>query len=152
LVVWAARAVTFCRFFGVLSLLASSVYANGIDFQKHGYIVTIIAISSLTVAAGIPVDGMAYDTALTPVSGYRFMFDFTELALAAIAVASYFVGAYARSAREFYPASAGILLVAIGRDYLLRGDSWATVPFGAALLIGGTWLFAVKVHRFYLWL
>lgn len=152
IVVGAARAVSFARFFGVLSLLASSVYANGIDFQKHGRVVIIVVITALTIAAGIPVDGLTYDTSFTPISGYRVMLDLTEITIAAIAAVSFLVGAYVRSAREFYAAALGVLLAVIGRDLLLRGDSWATLLAGSAFLIGGTWLFAVKIHRYYLWL
>ena len=152
IVVGAARALSFGRYFGVLALLASSVYANGIDFQKHGRVVIIIVITSLTIAAGVPVDGLSHDTALTPISGYRYMLDLTEITIAGIAAASFLVGAYVRSAREFYAAAGGVFLVTIGRDFLLRGDSWAAVLFGSAFLIGGTWLFAVKIHRYYLWL
>jgi len=152
IIVGAARTLSFGRFFGVLSLLASSVYANGIDFQKHGRIVLIIVVTSLTIATGIPVDGLSHDTALAPISGYRHMLDLTEMAIAGIAAASFLAGAYVRSAGEFYAAAGGIFLVTIGRDFLLRGDSWAAILAGAAFLIGGTWLFAVKIHRYYLWL
>ena len=151
-VVYAARAIEFARFFGTLSLLAAGVYANGIDFQKHGRGLIIIALAALTIAAGIPVDGLSYDSSFGPLSGYRVMIDLAEFTIAVIAGLSFLVAAYTKSAREFYSASFGIFLVIIGRDLLLRGDSWAAIPAGGALLIGGTWLFAVKVHRYYLWL
>lgn len=152
IVVAAARAIWFGRFFGTISLFAASVYANGIEFQKHGRVLIIIAITALSVATGIPVDGLTYDTAFTPLPGYRNMIDLTELSIALIAVLSFLVAAYSKSAREFYAASGGALLVVVGRDLLLRGDSWATVPAGAALLAAGTWLFASRIHRYYLWL
>ncbi len=151
-VVGAARVIAFGRFFGVLALLASGVYANGVDFQKHGRVIIIAVLAALTIAAGIPVDGLDYDTAFTPVAGYRSMLDLTELTIEAIAVISFLVGAYVRSARELYSASLGVFLAAAGRAFLLRGDNWLTVPLGSALLIAGTWIFVVKLHRYYLWL
>ncbi|MFA6507381.1 MAG: hypothetical protein WCT14_14880 [Treponemataceae bacterium] len=152
IVVYAARIIAFGRFAGVLSLFAAGVYANGLDFQKHGRVIIIIAVAALTIATGIPIDGLTYDASFTPLSGYRFMLDLTELSIALFAVLSFFVAAYVKSAREIYAASLGILFVTIGRDFVLRGDSWAAALIGGVLLFGGTWLFAVKIHRYYLWL
>lgn len=150
--VYAARTISFARFAGVLSLFASGLFANGIDFQKPGRVIVIVSIASLTIATGIPVDGLNYDTSFTPLSGYRSMFDLTELTIAAIAVLSFLVAAYVKSAREIYSASLGVLLTVVGRDFVLRGDSWLAVSIGGVLLLSGTWLFAVKIHRYYLWL
>ena len=152
IIVGAARSIAFGRFFGILSLFASGVFANGVEFQKHGRIFIFIAVAALTVATGIPVDGLAYDSSFLPLSGYRAMIELVELSLAVITVLSYIVAAYSRSAREFYAAAAGIAMIAIGRDLLLKGDSWLTLPVGVALLAGGTWLFTVRTHRYYLWL
>ncbi len=151
-VVAVSRTISFGRFFGILALFSASVYSNGVDFQKHGRVLIIIGIVALSLATGIPVDGLNYDSSFTPISGYRSMVDLTELAIALIAALSFLVAAYTKSAREFYAAAIGTLLIVVGRDLLLRGDSWTAVPVGALMLYGGTWIFAANLHRYYLWL
>lgn len=152
IVVAASRIISFGRFFGILSLFAAGVYANGVDFQKHGRVLMIIAVVSLSIATGVPVDGLNHDSAFTPIPGYRSMIDLTEFSIALIAVLSFLVAAYTRSAAEFYGASLGALMAVVGRELLLRGDAWTSIPAGALLLYGGSWLFAAKLHRYYLWL
>ena len=151
-VVGAARALVFGRFFGLLSLFASSVYASGVDFQKHGRVILISAAASLAIATGVPVDGLAWDSALSPMPGYASMLDLVELALSLIACLSFLVAAKSRGAQEYAVAAAGCFLVCLGRDGLIRGDNWLALPVSATALVAGTWLLAVKVHRYYLWL
>jgi hypothetical protein len=151
-IVGAARTVVFGRFFGILSLLAAGIYASGVEFQKHGRVFLIIAAVALTISTGAPVDGLSFDTAFTPDSGYRTMLEAAEIALAGIAVASFIAASYARGAREFGIGGLGIAAAFIGRELLLKSDSWLLLVPGAAILAGGTWLFATKVHRYYLWL
>ena len=151
-IVGAARTLVFGRFFGLLSLFASSVYASGVDFQKHGRVLLISAASSLAIATGVPVDGLSWDSALSPIPGYAAMLDLVELALCLIACLSFLVAAKTRGAQEFAVVAAGCVLVCVGRDGLIRGDNWVALPLAVSALAGGTWLLAVKVHRYYLWL
>ena len=108
--------------------------------------------ASLAIATGVPVDGLAWDSALSPMPGYASMLDLVELALSLIACLSFLVAAKSRGAQEYAVAAAGSFLVCLGRDGLIRGDNWLALPVSATALVAGPWLLAVKVHRYYLWL
>lgn len=148
----ASRGITFGRLFGSLALFTASVYANGIEFQKHGRVLLMIGIAALAVATGLPVDGQSYDTSFMPTSGYRSMMTTAEASIAVISVASFLVAGYTRSAREYSLAAVGVSLVFVGRELLVKGDSWVTMPAGVALLAAGTWITAAQTHRYYMWL
>jgi len=151
-IVGTARAIGFSRFFGLLSFFAASVYATGVDFQKHSRVLVIIFITSLTIASGIPVDGLTWDASFTPISGYKTMFELVEFGIAIISVLGFLVAGRTRGAGQFPVAAIGGALVFIGRDILLHADSWIGFPIGALLLTGGSWLITAKIHRYYLWL
>jgi hypothetical protein len=152
LLVMGARILLFGRFFGVLSLFASSVYAAGLDFQKHGNIIFSSLIITLVVALGVPVDGMSWDTSLTMISGYSSVFRLAEIGILSMAVLSFLVGAYTRGTREYLYIALGALLVSLGRTFLLSADSWATPLPGLVMLILGTWFITRRLHQVYLWL
>jgi len=151
-IVGTARAISFSRFFGLLSFFAASVYATGVDFQKHSRVLVIIFVTSLTIASGIPVDGLAWDTSFTPISGYKTMFDLVEFGIAVLSILGFLVAGRTRGTDQFPVAAIGGALVFIGRDILLHTDSWIGFPIGASLLAGGSWLITAKIHRYYLWL
>lgn len=147
-----SRLVTFWRLAGALSLFAASVYANGIEFQKHGRVLIIIGIASLAVATGLPVDGQSYDTAFMSTSGYQGMLTTAEASIAVISVVSFLVAGYTKSSKEYSRAAWGVALVFIGRELLVKGDSWVTIPAGLGILGFGTWVTATQTHRYYMWL
>lgn len=151
-VVAGARVLLFGRFMGLFSIFASSVYASGIDFQKHGRIVLIVLIASAGIAVGVPVDGLAWDAAIVPVPGYLSVMRIAEYTISAITVASFLVAAYSRGAREFAFAALGCALLILGKEALVRADSWIAAPLGLAALVAGTALIMNKIHRYYMWL
>jgi hypothetical protein len=147
-----ARILFFGRFFGVLSLFASSVYAAGLDLQKQGTVVIAIAIAALIVSLGIPIDGFSWDTNLVMVSGYAVILRLAEAGILVISVISFFAAAYIRGAREYLTVGLGAFLVFAGRDLLVNADTWLTPVPGFIMLCAGTWLVSSKLHRVYLWL
>jgi len=40
----------------------------------------------------------------------------------------------------------------LGRDSLLRADTWIALGFGTLGLFFGSWLLTTRLHRFYLWM
>jgi hypothetical protein len=152
LLIWGAKILLFGRFFGVLSLFASSVYAAGLDFQKQGNIALGIALVTLIVALGVPIDGMSWDTSLTMISGYSPMFHLVESVIMIMSVLSFLVGAYIRGTREYLFVALGALLVSLGRNLLIGADTWAVPLVGLALLAAGTWFITGRLHQVYLWL
>lgn len=151
-VVGAARALLFGRFSGLFCLFAAGIYAAGLEYQKHGRVMIIVAAAALAIAAGAPVDGLSWDSSFSPIPGYAFMLEIVQIGVAAIAVANFLVAAYSRGTIDFVHVALGCILVVIGKDGLMRADTWLALPLGAAALAAGTALVATKVHRFYLWL
>lgn len=152
LLVIGARILIFGRFFGVLSLFASSVYAAGLNFQKQGTIIFGIVIITLIISLGVPVDGASWDTSFTMISGYSSVFRLAEIGILSMAVLSFLVGAYTRDAGEYLYITLGALLVSLGRSFLLSADSWAAPLPGMIMLILGTWFITQRLHQVYLWL
>jgi hypothetical protein len=151
-VVSSARSLLFGRFFGLFALFAAGLYATGLEYQKHGRVVILVAAAAFAVAAGAPVDGLSWDSAYSPLPGYASMLEIVQIGVAVIAIANFLVAAYSRGSIDFVYVALGCVLVVIGRDGLIRADTWLALPLGAAAISLGTALVATKVHRFYLWL
>jgi hypothetical protein len=147
-----ARILFLGRFFGILSLFASSLYAAGFDLQKQGTVVIAIAIAALIVSLGLPIDGFSWDTNLVMVSGYTVILRLAETGILVISVTSFFVAAYIRGSREYLVVGLGAFLVFAGRDLLINADTWLTPVPGFVMLCAGTWLISAKLHQVYLWL
>ncbi|MDR1929551.1 MAG: hypothetical protein LBQ44_02870 [Treponema sp.] len=140
------------RFFGALSFFASSVYAAGLNLQKQGNIIFGIVIITLIIFLGLPVDGMAWDTSLTMISGYSFEFRMAEAGILFLAVISFLAGVYIRGTREYLYIALGALLVSLGRSFLIGADSWALSLSGLIILAAGTWFITTRLHQVYMWL
>jgi hypothetical protein len=148
----AERLELFGRFFGLLALFASSVYATGFKAQKQGTIFFAITLVALLFAMRIPIDALAWDTGLRLNSGYRSMFKIIELTIALLSVASYLVSARLRGSKDFLLIGAGVFLVFIGQSFLLDADTIFTPLPAFICLIAGTWLICNPLHRIYLWM
>jgi hypothetical protein len=146
------RILLFSRSFGLFSLFAASVYAAGLEEQKQGNIVFIVALASLVIALGGPVNGLSWDSSLTLISGYAAMFKLVEGGIILITMVSFFIAAYSRGTRGYVFIGLGSFLVFWGRNLLFSADTWVTPLPALALLAAGTWLICVQLHRVYLWL
>jgi len=148
----AARLLIFSRHFGLFSLFMAGVYAAGFGFQKHGNLILILAVTSLMISSGVPIDGLSWDSAFTMVQGYNSMFVLVEIGIGLITASSFIVAAYARGSPEFTQTALGSVLLFLGRDGLIRADNWIALPVSLACLAVGTWLITTRLHRYYLWL
>jgi hypothetical protein len=147
-----SRVLLFSRYFGLFSLFAASVYAAGLGEQKQGNIIFIIALAALVISLGVPVDGLSWDSSLAMISGYASMFKLVESGIVIITMISFFIAAYGRGTREYIFIGTGALLVCWGRNLLFNSDTWVTPLPAMGLLVAGTWLICVQLHRVYLWL
>jgi hypothetical protein len=145
------RVLLFARYFGFFSLFAASLHASGLEIQKQRNIILIIAVASLMIALGVPVDGLSWDSSLNMISGYPSMFSMIELGIMLITMISFFIAAYSRGTREYIFIGLGSFLVFLGRNILLNADTWLA-PFPGLLILGlGTWFICTQLHRVYLW-
>jgi hypothetical protein len=147
-----SRIMLFARSFGIFSLFAASVYAAGLGEQKQGNIVFIISVAAMITALGVPIDSLTWDSSLMMLCGYTSMLRMMEAGIVLITMLSFFISAYSRGSREYIFIGIGSLLVFWGRAALLSADTWITPLPGLLLLVGGTWIICVQLHRVYLWL
>jgi len=148
----ASRVTLFGRYFGIFSLFTASIYAVGFRAQEQRNVVLIIAVITLIITLGVPIDTEAWDSGLNMISGYVSMFRLIEVGAFLIITLSFFIAAWSNSSREFAFIGAGSALAILGRHILLNADAWAALPTGLLLLTIGTWLICTKLHKIYLWL
>jgi hypothetical protein len=148
----ASRVLLFGRFFGIFSLFAASVCAAGLEIQKQQNIVMIIAIITLVIILGIPIDVLTWDTSYCMINGFTSMFRMIEAGIFLITILSFLISAYTRGSREYIFIGIGSLLVFLGRNLLLTADTWITPFPGLLALIAGTWFICTYLHKVYLWL
>ena len=150
--VMASRVLLFGRYFGIFSLFTASVYAAGLEIQKQGYVVFILAAATLMISLGVPIDGLSWDSSLAMIIGYMGMFRMVELGIILITMMSFFVSAYSRGSREYIFIGIGSFMVFLGRNMLLNADTWITPLPALGILVLGTWFICTQLHRVYLWL
>jgi cytochrome c biogenesis protein CcdA len=80
------------------------------------------------------------------------MFRLIELVVFVTTILSFLIASKNRDSREYTHAAIGVLLVMIGRNFLLGTDNWIGIVPGILLLSFGTWLLCSKVHKIHLWL
>jgi len=148
----ASRVTLFGRYFGIFSLFTASIYAVGFKAQKQRNVVLIIAVITLIITLGVPIDTGTWDSSLNMIRGYTSMFRLIEVGAFLTTAMSFFIAAWLRSSREFVFIGAGSVLALLGRHVLLNSDAWAALPIGLLLLTIGTWLICTKLHKIYLWL
>jgi hypothetical protein len=151
-VLMSSRIILFSRYFGIFSLFTASVYAVGFKSQKQRNIILIIAVITLIIILGIPIDTQVWDSGLNMIYGYVSMFRLIEAGTFFITTISFFIAAWSRSSREFIFIGVGSALAFLGRNILLNADTWAGLPTGLLFLVVGTWLICTKLHKIYLWL
>jgi hypothetical protein len=148
----AARIILFGRYFGLFSLFTASLYAVGFKAQKQRNVITIIAVITLIIVLGVPIDTQAWDSSLKMISGYTSMFRLIETGAFLITTISFFIAAWVRSSRDLIFIGAGAALAFLGRNILLSAGTWVGLPMGLLLLAAGTWLICTRLHKIYLWL
>jgi hypothetical protein len=151
-VLMSSRTILFSRYFGIFSLFTASVYAVGFKPQKQRNVIMIIAVITLIIILGVPIDTEAWDSSLKMINGYVSMFRLIEAGTFFITTISFFIAAWARNSREFVFIGMGSALAFLGRNILLNADTLVGLPTGLLFLVAGTWLICTKLHKIYLWL
>ncbi|MDR1618651.1 MAG: hypothetical protein LBS06_06345 [Treponema sp.] len=148
----ASRFMLFGRYFGIFSLFAASVCAAGLEMQKQQNIIGVIVMVTLIIALRVPIDTLSWDSSFSMINGYRPMFRMIDAGVLLITMASFFISAYSRGAREYIFIGTGSLMVFAGRSILLGADTWISPLPGVLLLALGTWFICTCLHKVYLWL
>lgn len=145
-----SRMVHFGRLSGMFLLFFSSLYAAGVEYQKHG----IVLLASFGMAAGLAAV-LPFDTA-QPASNLIYGVDGevgynTVITIVyALTIANYLYGVVVRSTDLLVPTMCLAAVIA-GRELLFVGTSAAALIAGSAMLVVGTFLFGNRYHHMYLW-
>ena len=147
----APRVLLFGRYFGIFSLFGASVFAAAFDVQKQLNIFFMAILASLVITLNVPMDGLSWDTALTPLKGYSSMLIMVEGGIIAAMILTFFISAYIQSSRNYIYIGLGSILMLIGRNILLSSDTLLSPIPGFLILAGGTWFTCAWLHKIYLW-
>ena len=147
---WTPRLLLFGRYFGLFSLFAASIYSAGFDIQTQLNVFFVSILASLVIILNVPIDILSWDTSLVFIKSYNTMLTMIEGGIICVTGITFFISAYIQSSRYYLFIGLGSLLMALGRNILLHGDTWIFIP-GIILLALGTYLACVQLHRIYLW-
>jgi hypothetical protein len=144
------RAVLFSRFFGLLCLLVSSLYAVAMKYTQYSVLIGGMAVLAFTLAGILPLDTSLYEATFLYKLGDRQGYFFVRLILAALTVINFFVAARLRRSRRFAVAAVAGLFLFVGRELLQYGIAPLPIVLGTALLIVGFVIFVRQIVVFYL--
>ncbi len=145
-----SRVVHFGRLLGMFLLFFSSLYAAGVEYQKHG----IVLLASIGLAAGLAAV-LPVDTA-QPASNLVYGVDgnvgYTTVitVVYALTIANYLYGVIFRSTDLLVPTICLAVVIA-GRELVFVGTSPTAVISGSIMLVVGTFLIGNRYHHMYLW-
>lgn len=147
----ATKALLFSRYTGYLSLFVSGLYAAGFRNEKIGSTVAVVFALALGLAIAMPIDTGAYAATLELKPGYSSIDIILVLVASVVTVADYLYAAHSTG-------EASYRMVALGAAAFIAGDQLLSSqwnPFamvlGFVLLVAGSWLFASRLHAYYLW-
>jgi hypothetical protein len=140
------------RCFGLYSLFIAGVLAAGLQVKHYLMLIIVCLATALMVALGIPVDSNAWDTSLDMINGYQGIVHLSDMAVIIITVLSFLVASRTRDSREYRWTALGAVMVFVGRECLIRADTWLLPLPGFVLLLCGAWFMGSSIHKIYLWL
>ena len=144
------RAVLFSRFFGLLCLLVSSLYAVAMKYTHYSVLIGGMAVLAFTLAGILPLDTSLYEATFLYKLGDRQGYFFVRLILAGLTVINFLVAARLRRSRRFAVAAVAGLFLFVGRELLQYGIAPLPIVLGTALLIVGFVFFVRQIVVFYL--
>ncbi|MBN1836064.1 MAG: hypothetical protein JW820_09460 [Spirochaetales bacterium] len=146
-----SRVVLFGRLFGLMCILAASLYAAGMKYNQYPILIAGILVLSFTLAGTLPLDGTLLEATLLHRLGDRKGYFFVTILLAALSVIDYLIAVRVRRSRRFLALAAAAVCLLLGRELLQRGIAPLPTGLGALLLAGGYALFVRNIGVFYLW-
>lgn len=144
------RVVLFSRFFGLLCLLVSSLYAVAMKYTQYSLLIGGMAVLAFTLAGILPLDTSLYEATFLYKLGDRQGYFFVRLILAALMVINFFVAARLRRSRRFAVAAIAGLFLFVGRELLQYGIAPLPILVGTTLLIVGYVFLVRQIVVFYL--
>ena len=144
------RLVLFSRFFGLLCLLVSSLYAVNMKYSQYAVLIGGMVVLAFTLAGVLPLDTSLYEPTFLHKLGDRQGYLFLSAILALLILINFLVAARLRRTHRFALAALAAALLLIGRELLQYGFAPLPIVVGIALLILGIVVFVHQIVVFYL--
>ncbi|MFP4331167.1 MAG: hypothetical protein ACLFP6_10655 [Spirochaetaceae bacterium] len=145
------RFVAFGRIMAMSALVAASLYAAGISYQKNGVVLAIIVAISGGVSYASPVNSLTLAPDLLFRIGEGYSVDVVHLLLGLVAVINYLQAALTEERGEYLAHAVAIFAVVGGWFLLVEVPMVPGISGGAALLVAGSTVFLRRRYTSYLW-
>ena len=145
------RCVNFGRFFGLLSLLFSSLYAVGVSFQRFGIIILASVSLALTLAYTLPLHRTLLQANFLFRLGDESGAWFSVLAIKIFILLDYLIAALKRKKAVYVLIMAAVMLLLVGREILLVFSSPVRIAVAVCISILGIAGFGRIMGRLYQW-
>ena len=144
------RIVYYGRFLGALALFSAGLFTTGLEYQRMGITTLLIFILPAALTAVLPVDV----TSTVP-GGTLQIGRFHEIVIAMeilnlAAVLNFLIAGIKNESREYGFIAAGLLTVIAGRELLFFLGGWIDIA-GFVMMLAGSLVFSLRIHRLYLW-
>lgn len=144
------RVVLFSRFFGLLCLLASSLYAAGMNYTRYPILIGGTVVLAFTLAGILPLDTSIYEATFLYKLGDRQGYLFILTILAVVMTIDFLIAARVRGSSRFVVVAGACVFLFGGRELLQQGVAPLPIVLGFVLLVAGAVVFVRQVVVFYL--
>ena len=147
--VLATRVVHFGHLLGTFSLFASSLYAVGVRFQRHGMLILLGGFVALALIWALPIDTTVLQPNLTFRAGLRTPVALSVSALVGLSVINYVYAGVLEADIRFSVSTSAVAGMAVGREALFFASNPVVIILAGALMVTGATLYAFRSYRDY---
>ncbi|NBC29305.1 MAG: hypothetical protein GVY29_04860 [Spirochaetes bacterium] len=148
----ATRVGYFAHAMGILCLFGSSLYAVGVEYQRTGTALGIVALIAFAFAYAVPVDPtVLYPNLLNPIGNQRTV-QVVAIVLNVLVLSNFLYARFAQEDRGYFVIAGAVVAITVGNEFLFYavGPLWAAL--GGGLLVAGVLTFWRQLHAMYLWI
>jgi hypothetical protein len=144
------RLILFGRFFGLLCLLASSLYAVGMRFSQYGVLIGGMGLLAFSLASLLPLDTTLFEPDFLYRVGDRQGYLFLRVILGLLILANFLIAIRLRGSRRFLLVAVAALLLLLGKELVQHGVAPVAAGIGLGMLATGFVLFTRQIGVCYL--
>jgi hypothetical protein len=142
-----SRVVYLGRFFGLLSLLMSSLYSFDINYHKYNLILLIIFLIAFTLAFVAPFDSSIVLSNFLFKLGDEIGIALISMSLALFALVTFLVAGFKKNNNDYILIAIATLIILIGRELLLFSLTPLVIILGVFAFIAGLFMFRYFVDK-----
>ncbi len=146
-----SRTIRFGHFFGLFTLLASSLYHSGVDYPKTGSVALVMGVATASLVYMLPVDSLAIEPNLVHSAGSQSSLQLVGTIIGLIVVANGVLGALQRPESRLWLLSVAYLFLVVGRELVFLLPTPGLTYLGVGLLAVGTALAVYRTRKLVLW-